>query len=94
MCSGAVRAGRASRQGGFQGMQDRGFRQAGAWERKGPFGVTPELSKGRGSKAPTEPCSSDSELTQETGPPHWRDLGTGRRKRGHVRGAKLNTILP
>lgn len=94
MCSGAVRAGRASRQGGFQGTQERGFRQAGAWERKGPFGVTPELSQGRGSEAPAERCRSDSELTQETGPPCWRDPGTGWQKRGHVCGAKLNTILP
>lgn len=83
-----------SRQGGFRGTQEQGFRQAGMWERKGPFSVTPELSKGRGSKTPAEPRSSDSELTQETGPPRWRDPGTARQKRGHVRGAKLNTILP
>ena len=60
---------------------------------EGPFSVAPKLSKGRGSKAPVEACSGDSELTQETGAPCWRDPGTALWKRGHVHGAKLNTLL-
>ena len=64
-----------------------------SWERKGPFSVAPKLSKGRGSKAAAEACSGDSELTQETGAPCWRDPGTALWKHGRVHGAKLNTLL-